>query len=223
MPFKFLRAKFNGDPNIGLYGFATDDYCILGLEPNKKILKQIKNILKIDIKILTIAGTELAGLFIAGNKNGIILPKIMEDHELKRLKKLFDINLEIIKSRQTALGNLILCNDKGCLISEKLKRFKKKISDVLNCEVDVGTVANLNIVGSTATANNTGCLCHRDATEKEMVKIEEILKVKVDVGTVGYGSPFIKSGIIVNSRGIVFSELSTGPEIGRFEEVFKND
>ena len=53
-----------------------------------------------------------------------------------------------------------------------------------------------------------------------MKKIEEILKVRVDVGTVGYGSPFIKSGIIVNSNGVVFSELSTGPEIGRIEEVF---
>ena len=220
MPFKFLRAKFNGDPNIGLYGFATDDYCLLGLEPNKKILKQIKTILKTDIKISTIAGTELAGLFITGNKNGIILPKIIEDHELKKLKKLFNINIEIIKSRQTALGNLILCNDKGCLISEKLKRFKKKISDVLGCEIETGTIANLDIIGSTAIASNTGCLCHREAIEEEMKEIEEILKVKVDVGTVGYGSPFIKSGIIVNSKGIVFSELSTGPEIGRFEEVF---
>ncbi len=220
MSFKFLRAKFNGDPNIGLYGFATDDYCLLGLESNKKILKQIKKILKTDIKFSTIAGTELSGIFIAGNKNGIILPKIIEKYELKNLKKLFDLNFEIIKSRQTALGNLILCNDNGCLISEKLKRFKKKISDVLDCEVQTGTIANLDIVGSAATTNNIGCLCHREAAEEEMVKIEELLKVKVDVGTVGYGSPFIKSGIIVNSKGIVFSELSTGPEIGRFEEVF---
>jgi len=220
MPFKFLRAKFNGDPNIGLYGFATDDYCLLGLEPNKKILKQIKKILKSDIEFSTIAGTELSGIFVAGNKNGIILPKIIEKYELKKLKKLFDLNLEIIKSRQTALGNLILCNDKGCLISEKLKRFKKKISDVLGCEIQTGTIANLDIVGSAATTNNIGCLCHRETTEEEMIRIEEILKVKVDVGTVGYGSPFIRSGIIVNSRGVVFSEFSTGPEIGRFEEVF---
>ncbi len=220
MSFKFLRAKFNGDPNIGLYGFATDDYCLLGLEPNKKILKQIKKILKTNIKFSTIAGTELTGLFIAGNKNGIVLPKIIEKYELKKLKKLLDLNFEIIKSRQTALGNLILCNDKGCLISTKLKKFKKKISGVLDCEVETGTLANLDIIGSAATTNNIGCLCHREATEKEMIKIEEILKVKVDVGTVGYGSPFIRSGLIVNSRGIVFSELSTGPEIGRFEEVF---
>jgi translation initiation factor 6 len=219
MPFKFLKAKFNGDPNIGLYGFATDDYCLLGIEPNK-ILNNMKKILKTDIKITTIAGTELIGLFLAGNKNGIVLPRITEDFELKKLKKMFDLNLEIIKSKETALGNLILCNDKGCLISEKLRKFKKKISDALGCEIDIGKIANLDIVGSAAIASNIGCLCHRDAKEEEMKKIEEILRVKVDVGTVGYGSPFIKSGIIVNSKGVVFSELSTGPEMGRYEEVF---
>ena len=219
MPFKFLKAKFYGDPNVGMYGFATDDYCLLGLEPNKKLLAKIETTLDTKIKVATVAGTELIGLFVAGNKNGILLPHIVEDYEIKKLKAL-GLNIEVIASRETALGNLILCNDKGCLISEKLRRFKKKISDVLDCEVETGKVAGLEIIGSAALANNIGCLCHMEAEEREMKKIEEILKVKVDVGTVGYGSPFIRSGIIVNSKGVLFSELSTGPEMGRYEEVF---
>ena len=219
MPFKFLRTKFYGDPNIGMYGFATDDYCLLGLEPDKKILSKLESTLSVKMKFTTIAGTEFIGLFATGNKNGIVLPKIVEDFEIKKLKSL-GINLEVIESKETALGNLILCNDKGCLISTNLRRFKKKIADALDCEVETGAVAGFNIVGSAAIANNKGCLCHIEAKEDEMKKIEELLKVKVDVGTVGYGSPFIRSGIIVNSKGIAFSELSTGPELGRFEEVF---
>lgn len=219
MPFKFLKAKFYGDPNVGMYGFATDDYCLLGLEPDKKLLAKIETMLDTKVKVATVAGTELIGLFVAGNKSGILLPKIVEDYEIKKLKAL-GLNIEIIASRETALGNLILCNDKGCLISEKLRRFKKRISDALDCEVETGRVAGLDIIGSAALANNIGCLCHMEAEEREMKKIEEILKVKVDVGTVGYGSPFIRSGIIVNSRGVLFSELSTGPEMGRYEEVF---
>jgi len=219
MTFKFLKAKFYGDPNVGMYGFATDDYCLLGIEPNKKVLAKIETTLDTKIKVATVAGTELIGLFVAGNKSGILLPKIVEDYEIKKLKAL-GLNIEVIASRETALGNLILCNDKGCLISEKLRRFKKKISDALDCEVETGKVAGLEIIGSAALANNIGCLCHMEAEEKEMKKIEEILKVKVDVGTVGYGSPFIRSGIIVNSKGVLFSELSTGPEMGRYEEVF---
>lgn len=218
MSFKFLRAKFKGDPNIGLYGFANDDYCFLGTETN--LTNKIKEILKTKVKVSTIAGIELIGLFAAGNKNGIVLPKIIEKYELKNLKKLFNINLEVIKSRETALGNLILCNDKGCLIPHQLKKFKKQISDALGCEIDIGTVAKLDIVGSAAVASNIGCLCHREAEEEEMKKIESLLKVKVDVGTVGYGSPFVKSGLIVNNKGVLFSEQTTGAEIGRIEEVF---
>jgi len=219
MSFKFLRTNFSGDSNIGLYGFATDGYCLLGYEP-KKLLNKIKTTIKTDIKISTITGTELVGIFTSGNKNGLVLTKTIEKEELKELKKLFDLNLVIIKPRETAIGNLVLCNDKGCLVSERLKRFKKKISDTLDCEVDTGTVANLEIVGSAAIASNVGCLCHREATEEEMKKIEELLKVKVDIGTVGYGNPFVKAGLIVNSKGVLFSEETTGPELGRIEEVF---
>ncbi len=221
MTFKFLKANFNTDPNVGLYGFATDNYCLLGLKPKKKVLEKMRTTMKTEIKILTIGGSELVGLFSVGNKNGMILTKIVENYEVKKLKKEFDLNLEILKSKETAIGNLIVCNDKGCLISKTLKKFKKQISDALNVEVEIGKIANFDIVGSVAIASNKGCLCHRDAKEEEMKKIEEILKVRVDIGTVSYGSPFVKSGIIVNSNGVIFSDRTTGPEMGRIEEVFK--
>jgi translation initiation factor 6 len=222
MPFKFLRTNFYGDPNIGLYGFATDTYYFLGLEPQKKILQKINATLKTEIIISTIFGIELSSLFSTGNSNGIILPKVIDDFELKNLKKL-DLNLRVIESKETALGNLILCNDKGCLIASSLKKYKKEISDTLGCEVEIGKIAGLDIVGSCAVTNNIGCLCHREAKEEEIKKIEEILKVRVDVGSVSYGSPFIKSGIIVNSKGVVFSEQTTGAEMGRINEVFTNE
>ena len=139
---------------------------------------------------------------------------------MKNLREI-GLNTKIINSKETALGNLILCNDKGCLISGSLKRFKKEISDTLGCEVEIGKIANLDIVGSCGTASNVGCLCHREAREEELKRIEEILKVKVDVGSVTYGTPYIRSGIIVNSNGAVVSNPTTGAELGRIEEVFE--
>lgn len=220
MDFSFLKAEFNGDPNIGLYGFATDEYCLLGTKPQNKIFNGMKKTLDVDIKIASISGTEFMGLFAVGNSNGILVTKIIHDYELKRLRNMFDINIEVLKSKETAVGNLILCNDNGCLISKSLKKYKNVIEDVLNCEVEIGEVSKLNIVGSTALTNNNGCLCHREASEKEMKKLEQVLAVEADVGTVSYGSPFVKAGIIVNGNGVVFSNLSTGAEIGRMEEVF---
>lgn len=220
MAFKFLRTDFNGDPNIGMYGFATDKYCFLGANVQQSLLQRVRETLKIEIISSTVSGTELTGLFAMGNSNGIILSKMIEDYEIKKLKE-NDLNLKVINSNETALGNLILCNDKGCLISSSLKKFQKEISDVLGCEVEIGKIANLDIVGSCGIASNTGCLCHREAIEEELKKIEEILKVKVDVGSVTYGTPYIRSGIIVNSNGVLISDPTTGAEIGRIEEVFE--
>ena len=56
-----------------------------------------------------------------------------------------------------------------------------------------------------------------------MKKIQEFLKVKVDVGTTNYGSPFVKAGLLVNSNGFIASEISSGPELGRIAEVFGKD
>jgi translation initiation factor 6 len=220
MAFKFLRTNFNGDPNIGMYGFATDKYCFLGANVQQSLLQRVRETLKTEIVSSTVSGTELTGLFAMGNSNGIILSKIIEDYEVRKLKE-NGLNLKVINSNETALGNLILCNDKGCLISSSLKKFQKEISDVLGCEVEIGKIANLDIVGSCGIASNIGCLCHREAREKELKKIEEILKVKVDVGSVTYGTPYVRSGIIVNSNGVLVSDPTTGAEIGRIGEVFE--
>lgn len=219
--FSFLKASFNADPNIGLYSFATDSYCLSGLDLNKKLKIKIEKLLKVNMRFCSIAGTEFAGFFTAGNSNGLILPKITEKIEIQKLKKLFpELNITVLYTKHTALGNLILCNNNGALISDKLKSKKKKIQDCLGVEVETGKIANMEIVGSNAISSNIGCLCHREASEQELEKIERLLKVKVDIGTVNYGSPFIRSGLIVNSNAVITSVNTTGPELGRISEVF---
>jgi len=222
MSFRFSRLNFHADPNIGMFGFATDNYCLLGVELPEKALKKVKDVLSVNVKIAQIFGTQLIGLFCSGNDSGIVLTKMAEPDEVNAIKKLFpDLNILVIPTDVTATGNMVLCNNHGALISKDLKKYKKKISDCLRCPVEVGTVAGLEIVGSCAIASDKGCLCHREATEKELKLIESVLKVKVDVGTVGSGNPYIKSGVIVNSKGVLASEASTGPELGRIGEIFE--
>jgi len=172
---EFIKTDFYGDPNIGLYGFATESYCLMGMESDNA--KDIEKILEVEIKVSSIAGTRLVGIFIAGNKNGLLVPKILEDYELKQLKKMFD-NVVIIDSKQTALGNLILCNDKGCLIPKSLEKYKEKISECLKVPVEIGTIHGSELLGSAGRASNTGCLIHREASDEEIKKIEDVIKGK---------------------------------------------
>ncbi len=220
--FKFLKADFLGDMNIGLYGFATDTYCLLGFEPNKKLKSKIRSILDVNLVFTKLVGTEFLGIFSSGNSNGIVLPNIVEDYELRQLKKLLNLNISVLKSKSTAIGNLILCNDKGALVSNLLKKFKKEIVDALNCEVLFGKIDKQELVGSSGLANNVGCLCHRDSSENELSLIESLLKVKVDIGTINYGTPYIKSGAVVNNNGIVLSSRTTGPELDRIFGTFRD-
>jgi len=220
--FRFLKTNFEGDSNVGLYGFATDDYCLIGANLLEKKIEEMRKVLGVDVEVASVFGTELVGLFSAGNKNGIVLTKMAEKREIENLKKVLGLNIDVVESLHTTQGNMILCNDSGCLISPLLKKNLKKIQDILGVETQIGTIAGLDIVGSSAVASNYGCLCHRDATEEEMKLIEDLLKVKiVDVGTVNKGSPYIRAGLIVNSKGVVVSDSCTGPELGRIGEVFE--
>lgn len=219
MSFKFLRADFAGDSNLGLYGWATGSYCMLGHEPHGKLKQKFEETLSVPIHHLKIAGTELAGLFATGNSNGIIMSKLVDKHELAALKQaLPDLRIAVLESEVTAIGNLVLCNDSGALISSHLEGFKQQISDALGVPVETGTVADHQVVGSSAAANSRGALCHRDATDAEMDFIEGLLKVKADLGTVT-GSPFIKAGLLVNDNGSMVGTGTSGAELGRVSEI----
>ncbi len=219
MPFKFPRINFSGDNNLGLYGFATESYCLLGFS---HAAKQLSSALKVPVITATLFGTELCGVFSAGNDNGVVLTPMIEKHELTHLKaSLKNLNILVLETKYTAIGNLVLCNNKGCIISPLLSQHRKEIEDCLGVPVESGKIGGFETVGSAALSTDKGCLTANTASEEELKWIESVLNVKTDLGTVSRGSPFIHSALIVNSSAAVCSESCTGPELGRIGEVFE--
>jgi translation initiation factor 6 len=220
---KVLQTNFHGDHNLGLFGKASDRSCIIGNFIQEKTFQKIEDALRVKVVKLTVANTDLIGIFCCLNSNGILLPKIVKDSEIEKfkiLKKELGIELKILKSKFTALGNLILCNDNGAVVSDIFsKREKREIEECLDVESEYGSVAGMSIVGSCGIASNRGCLLHRDANEKEIENVENILKVNVDIGTANFGSPFVGSCCFANSNGGLVGESTTGPEINRLMEA----
>jgi len=218
------QTNFYGDHNLGLYGKSSDRICVLGriLEGKREKIEEFLNVKTV---ALTISNTDLVGIFCALNENGMILPKIITDLEREKfeeLKKLFGINVKVLNSNFTALGNLILCNGHGALISKLFtKKDKKMIEDCLDVESHFSTIAGIQTVGSCGIATSKGCLLHRDASEEEIKIAEEVLKVKVDIGTANFGSPFVGSCVIANSKGAIIGESTTGVEIIRLQETLE--
>jgi len=210
------KTDFNGDPNLGLYGFATDRYCILGTR-----LKG-KNVLNVPIVKAKIMGIDFVGMLSSGNSHGIVVPETIEDYELNDLKKNLSklgVKILVIKTRFTALGNLIMMNDNGIILSPLLKESKKEIEEFFGLKCEISTIADLDVVGSLGIATNKGCLLNPQTRRKEMKIIEKTLGVEADIGTVSFGSPFPKAGLVANSFGYLVSSLTSGPELGRIEEA----
>lgn len=210
---RFMQAHVHGESFIGLLGFATDRYAVLSENFPKN------DVLDVPVLNTRVYGTNLVGLFCQGNSNGMLLPYFVSDEDFKKVSgfaREAGFNVGKVEDKHTALGNLIACNDHGAIVSPLIE--DKTIGDVLDVEVVKKKIADSNETGSCLIATNKGFLAHPDA-EQQLDKIEDILKVKGLCGTVNYGFPFVKSGVITNSNGYIAGIRTSGIELGRIEDA----
>jgi translation initiation factor 6 len=211
------QANVNGNPNVGLYLYANDNYCLAGIEVSESLSKIVEKVLKVPVYRVSICGTSFTGVFCAGNNSCLLLPNIVLDAELSVLKKL-NIVFRVISTDLTALGNNILCNDAGALVNPDLSaRAKKSIREALGVNLVPGTIADLPTVGSLGVMNDKGCLLHMDAEDTELA--EDLFEVPCETGTVNKGNPYVRSAICANTNGFVISDDSGGPEVNWVDEV----
>lgn len=207
---------FHGDPNVGLFGFATDKYLFspdTNLNPGP---------LKVPAVHSTISSTQLCGMFCAGNSHGILVPSITADFELERIQsqmKKFGVKAHRINSKYTALGNLIIANDKAALVSPVLEHHKKEIEETLGVPVTFSNLLDLEIVGSLCVATNKGFLLSMYASDEDFNLLKKVLGTNGDIGTINFGGQFVRSGLIANSQGALIGSRTTGPELARIEEA----
>ncbi len=214
--------EFFGTAEVGLFATATDRLCIVPPQIKPRHLKLIEKALETDIIKTTIAGSFLIGPLVAGNSNGLVISCMVLDEELEKVRSsIRDSNILVLESRYTAAGNLILANDRAALVSSYFnKREVKLIQDTLGVEVIQGTIANRPYVGSIAVVTNNGGIIHVQASREEE-KLSEFFKVEFIPGTVNDGVPFVRSGIIANSKGAIVGARTTGPELMTLSRALK--
>ncbi len=202
-----------GNPNIGMYIFATNTYALVGQDMPKKMCEEVEKTLKVPVHKISAAGTSLTGVFFAGNSHCLLVPEIMFQEEIDLLKKA-GIVFAVIKSHLTALGNNILANDKGAIVN---KEFDDKAIEQIHISLKVpvvrATIAGIHVVGSSAVLNKNGCLIHRDVTEEEKKKVEETLAIHCEECTVNLGNPYLRSGIVCNDYDYILGDNTRGPEV----------
>ena len=209
-----LRADVYGSPNIGVYCHSNEKIAIVPPGLTKKKVDRFQQSLGVQTCVTNMAGCALVGVLVASNSNGIVLPHTVHDHELRLIRDTLKITIQVARERWTALGNLILANDNGAVIhpgvSESLAR---TVADTLNVDTVTASIGGLPYVGSLAVATNKGVLAHHSITDRERAVIEKALKVPVDAGTINGGVPYVRAGLLANSRGAIVGPLTTGPEL----------
>ena len=208
-----LTCNYNQNPNVGLFCYANDKYCLVPHLFPKKLKKEFEEVLQVPIYEIKAVGTDLLGVFLAGNDDCLLVPKIMFKTELQQLEK-FKIKYKIINTELTALGNNLLIANGMCIANPDYNdAMLKEIKSGLKTQVKTGKISEFNIVGSLAVNNSKGCLVSADIKDFEKKFLEDNLKSKITKGTINFGSPYVSSGIVCNSNGFIAGDASGGPEV----------
>ncbi len=203
-----------GSPYIGAYCAGTERLVLVPLGLTKRKMEAFHRTLGVDVCSTDIGGCRLVGALVAANSFGIAVPHITGEDELSRITSVTDANVMVMAEKCTALGNLILVNDKGAVVDPRLPASTiRALSELFNVEVVPGEIFGLTCVGVSAIATNKGVLSHPSIRDEEKRKLEEVLKVPVDTGTVNGGVPYVRAGLVANSRGAVVGTTMTGPEL----------
>jgi|FLOH01.1.fsa_nt_gi translation initiation factor 6 len=213
-----ILLNFNQNPNIGLYAFVTDKFALVGREVDANSIKEMERILKVPIHQISIAGTSLIGVFLAGDENLVLVPSIVFDNELKALEEL-KIPFQVFKTDLTCLGNNMYVGKHGILMSSEFTSVEEKeIEKIFDRPVQIIDIADSITPGACLVVNGDKGLIHRDASSQEIKLVEKTLKIKIEAGTINMGVPHIKSGLINNSNGLIIGHGSGPAEIMNAEE-----
>ncbi len=214
------KCAIKGSDYIGVFGSATDKYVFFGYGVNQSICGMICNNLKVDPVELSVFGTDMVGLFVRGNSNGVLISSLVEDYEVERLKSMkLGINIAVIDSGLNAVGNNIIANDKLAIINpEYSHEAVRQIGDILGVEVIRYDVGGFKTVGANNILTNKGLVVNNRASDEQKEKLDKTSGFESTSTTANTGSLSIGLATISNSKGLIAGESTTGYELNRLVE-----
>ena len=219
------KTSYYGNSWIGMFACTNNEHTFVPVDSDQKFLDALKGNLQTECTKISIAGSNILGLYIVMNSTGLVVPNVVEEKEVELLKKT-GLNVYVSEDIHNANGNNIVVNDKGGIISQRISREEiKKIEDVMGVEMIPLSIAKYSTVGSVCITTNKGFLAHYACTDDGMKVIESALKVPGNKGTMNMVVGFVSLGVIANEKSYVVGELTTAFEMGRLEESlgFLND
>lgn len=218
--FEVARLSIEGNPNVGVYLMATDEYALVPPGAPRKLVNLVREVLKVERVVeATVLGTRLIGVMTVGNESGLLLPGMAYEEEVEAIRRgLGDVNVGLLDSRSNALGNVIAANRHAALVHPGLERHAlKAIEEVLGVEPVQAPISHIPTVGAVLVVTNRGGVVYPEAGDEEIRGLSRLFKVPIYPGTVNFGVSFVSAGLVANSHGALVGEETTGPEMARIQ------
>ena len=215
-----LRAAFFGSSYVGVFARATDEYLLARPDLDDDVLADVSDELDVEPVPTNVGGSSTVGALAVGNENGLLVSSRVTDRERDRIADATGASVTELPGKINAAGNVVLANDSGAYVHPDLSREAvQAVKDALEVDVERGELADVRTVGTAAVVTNEGVLCHPKATDDQLDRLEAVLDVPADIGTINYGAPLVGSGLLANEHGYVVGQETTGPELGRIDQA----
>ena len=210
---------FAGDPNIGVFARVLGDIAIVPPDSTEEFRTAVRDALGVTLVETTIQGSSIIGSLVAGNSRGVVVSGLASEEEIDLLAEHREVLL--LNESMNAAGNVIMANDTFAAVHEDMPTdLAKAIGEFLEVEVIHLTLGGVKTVGMAGVATSKGVIVHPRATERQIAMLEEIAKVPVGTGSINMGGALVGTGLLVNERGYLAGNATSGFELGRIEDVF---
>ncbi|HJJ58971.1 MAG TPA: translation initiation factor IF-6 [Methanocorpusculum sp.] len=214
--------SLNGDPNIGVFARAFDDVAFVPIDSPEEFKTKIAEALDVDVVETFIQGSSVIGLLLTGNSNGFVASGLIQDSELDILQEYGDVLL--LGEEMNAAGNVILANDSFAVVHPDMSsEMRRMVGEFLKVPTIPMSFAGVGTVGMACAITNSGILLPARAAPEEIAALESQIPVAdfpVGTGSVNMGSNMIGAGLILNNKGYLAGNTTSGFELGRIEDVF---
>jgi translation initiation factor 6 len=210
---------FAGDPNIGVFARVLGDIAIVPPESPEEFRSAIRDALEVTLVETTIQGSSIIGSLVAGNSRGVVVSGLATEEEVDRLAEHREVLL--LTESMNAAGNVIMANDTFAAVHEDMPtELSQVIGEFLGVEVIHLTLGGVKTVGMAGVATNKGVIVHPRATERQIAMLEDVAQVPVGTGSINMGGALVGTGLLVNEKGYLAGNATSGFELGRIEDVF---
>ncbi len=209
-----VKTAFDGNAYVGVFCATSEKITLVPPGAHPKFIAALTN-LGTKIVETTILESNILGIYCAMNSNGIVVPYGITDKEVAVLKN-EGLNVLVLKDGHNAMGNNICANDKGALVNPEFTDHDlNRIADCLGVEIVTARIGGYETTGSAVLATNKGYLAHHEANEADMAVIQDILKVKGEVGSLNMGCGFVRVCALATTTCAIIGEETSGFESAR--------